>query len=228
MHRNLLVLQTRVGSRKRCLWPPIEIKDLDIFSEKAACHSSQKKCPRPRKLSEKLSLGISRLRPGVSMEPGPKSNAPKSRLSIRRHWLVCAMNVQIVCIEQFAMNLDLTCDATPPIGFDQFMATLRDSESVAPIISARRFAAALHVDIQTLARLAHVHRNTVTQACKSTFGKRCESSELRPISLATSQRPYIGIAMSRCQSSTTRQRNSWCRKDAQTTCYATSLRSMRV
>ncbi|MCU9956073.1 DUF2384 domain-containing protein [Burkholderia sp. BKH01] len=59
------------------------------------------------------------------------------------------------------MNHDLAENSTPPLDFDQFMASLRDSESVAPIVSARRFAAALHIDMQTLARLAHVHRNTV-------------------------------------------------------------------
>ncbi|PXX38023.1 DUF2384 domain-containing protein [Burkholderia pyrrocinia] len=47
--------------------------------------------------------------------------------------------------------------------FDKFMASLRSSESAAPIISARHFASAQHIDMQTLARLAHVHRNTVNR-----------------------------------------------------------------
>ncbi|WP_411694622.1 hypothetical protein [Burkholderia contaminans] len=59
------------------------------------------------------------------------------------------------------MNHDLAPNSTPPLDFDQFMASLRDSESVAPIVSARRFAAALHIDMQTLAKLAHVHRNAL-------------------------------------------------------------------
>ncbi|ONS55282.1 DUF2384 domain-containing protein [Burkholderia cenocepacia] len=65
------------------------------------------------------------------------------------------------------MNHDLAPNSTPPLDFNQFMASLRDSESVAPIVSARRFAAALHIDMQTLARLAHVHRNTVSRLAGS-------------------------------------------------------------
>jgi len=65
------------------------------------------------------------------------------------------------------MNHDPAPNSTPPLDFDQFMASLRDSESVAPIVSARRFAAALHIDMQTLARLAHVHRNTVSRLASS-------------------------------------------------------------
>ncbi|RQS26606.1 DUF2384 domain-containing protein [Burkholderia sp. Bp8992] len=65
------------------------------------------------------------------------------------------------------MNHDLAPNSTPPLDFDLFMASLRDSESVAPIVSARRFAAALHIDMQTLARLAHVHRNTVSRLAGS-------------------------------------------------------------
>ena len=65
------------------------------------------------------------------------------------------------------MNHDLAPNSTPPLNFDQFMASLMDSQSVAPIVSARRFAAALHIDMQTLARLAHVHRNTVSRLAGS-------------------------------------------------------------
>ena len=75
----------------------------------------------------------------------------------------CAINVLIACAEKSATYQDLAPNSTPPLNFDQFMAPLRDTERVAPIISARRFEAALHIDMQTLARLAHVHRNTVSQ-----------------------------------------------------------------
>lgn len=50
-----------VGSQKRCLRAPIQIKDLDIFFENTACFLSQKRCPQPRKFSKKLSFGMSRL-----------------------------------------------------------------------------------------------------------------------------------------------------------------------
>lgn len=71
------------------------------------------------------------------------------------------------------MNSDLVRDLTLPLDFDQFMASLRDSESAAPIVSARRFAAALRIDMQTLARLAHVHRNTLSRLAG------CDTSQRR-------------------------------------------------
>ncbi|MCA8276381.1 DUF2384 domain-containing protein [Burkholderia sp. AU30280] len=83
------------------------------------------------------------------------------------------------------MNLDLARDSAPPLDFDQFMASLRDSESVAPIVSARRFAAALHIDMQTLARLAHVHRNTVSRLAGSESVQRFLRDALRIIRAAT-------------------------------------------
>lgn len=50
-----------MGSQKRCLRAPIQIKDLDNFFENTACFLSQKRCPQPRKFSKKLSFGMSRL-----------------------------------------------------------------------------------------------------------------------------------------------------------------------
>ncbi|MFJ1214924.1 DUF2384 domain-containing protein [Burkholderia pyrrocinia] len=83
------------------------------------------------------------------------------------------------------MDSDPICAATPPIGFDQFMAALRNPESVAPIISARRFAAALHVDMQALARLAHVHRNTVSRLPGAESVQKYLREALRIIRAAT-------------------------------------------
>ncbi|KAG8154981.1 antitoxin Xre-like helix-turn-helix domain-containing protein [Burkholderia catarinensis] len=65
------------------------------------------------------------------------------------------------------------------------MASLRDSESGAPIISARRFAAALHIDMQTLAQLAHVHRNTVSRLAGSESVQKYLRDALRVIPSAT-------------------------------------------
>lgn len=59
------------------------------------------------------------------------------------------------------MGSDITGSAAASGNFAQFMGSLREPDSPDPIISARRFAAALHIDMQTLARLAHVHRNTI-------------------------------------------------------------------
>ena len=47
--------------------------------------------------------------------------------------------------------------------FEQFMSSLRDPAFAAPIVSARRFSEALHIDMQTLARQAGVHRNTLSR-----------------------------------------------------------------
>ena len=49
-------------------------------------------------------------------------------------------------------------------GFERFVASLREPDSPAPVLSPRRFSAALHIDLQTLAEQAHVHRNTLSRA----------------------------------------------------------------
>lgn len=65
------------------------------------------------------------------------------------------------------------------------MASLREPESIAPIISARRFVAALHIDMQTLARLAHVHRNTISRLAGSESVQKFLREALRIIRAAT-------------------------------------------
>ncbi|MDY7791696.1 DUF2384 domain-containing protein [Burkholderia ubonensis] len=76
-------------------------------------------------------------------------------------------------------------DPTTSGGFDQFMESLRDRDSGAPIVSARRFATALHIDMQTLARLAHVHRNTVSRLAGSESVQKFLRDALRIIRAAT-------------------------------------------
>ena len=49
-------------------------------------------------------------------------------------------------------------------GFQRFTEFLRDPDSPAPVLSPRRFSEALHIDLQTLAEQAHVHRNTISRA----------------------------------------------------------------
>ncbi|KVT48316.1 hypothetical protein [Burkholderia ubonensis] len=83
------------------------------------------------------------------------------------------------------MDPDVARDSTPPSGFDQFMASLRERDSDAPIVSARRFATALHIDMQTLARLAHVHRNTVSRLASSESVQKFLRDALRIIRAAT-------------------------------------------
>ncbi|WP_348771938.1 DUF2384 domain-containing protein [Burkholderia sp. Tr-862] len=73
----------------------------------------------------------------------------------------------------------------PPLDFDHFLASLKDSESAAPIVSARRFAAALHIDMRTLARLAHVHRNTISRLPGAESVQKYLRDALRVIRAAT-------------------------------------------
>lgn len=125
------------------------------------------------------------------------------------------------------MNPDLARDSPPPLDFDRFMASLRDSECAAPIVSPRRFAAALHIDMQTLARLAHVHRNTLSRLAGSEGVQKYLREALRIIrrSPATYRARSSGIAMSLCRSSTTKLQNNSYPKDAQKTSCATSHHS---
>jgi hypothetical protein len=69
--------------------------------------------------------------------------------------------------------------------FDQFMASLRDPDNPAPIVSARRFGEALHIDLQTLAQQAHVHRNTLSRQPASESVQRFLREALRVIRAAT-------------------------------------------
>ncbi|REG48648.1 hypothetical protein B0G80_4904 [Paraburkholderia sp. BL6669N2] len=69
--------------------------------------------------------------------------------------------------------------------FEQFMASLRDPDSPAPVVSARRFGEALHIDLQTLAQQAHVHRNTLSRQPASESVQRFLREALRVIRAAT-------------------------------------------
>jgi len=69
--------------------------------------------------------------------------------------------------------------------FDRFMASLRDPEDPAPIVSARRFGEALHIDLQTLAQQAHVHRNTISRQPASESVQRLLRDALRVIRAGT-------------------------------------------
>lgn len=91
---------------------------------------------------------------------------------------ICAYSVQ----PDTLMESDITGRSSD---FAQFMASLREPTSIAPIISARRFAVALHIDMQTLARLAHVHRNTVSRLAGSESVQKFLREALRIIRAAT-------------------------------------------
>lgn len=55
----------------------------------------------------------------------------------------------------------------PPVGggtYQHFIDFLKDPDGSAPVLSPKRFSQALHIDLQTLAEQAHVHRNTISRA----------------------------------------------------------------
>jgi len=83
------------------------------------------------------------------------------------------------------MNTESVGRPNAGLGFDQFMASLRDPDSSAPIVSARRFGEALHIDLQTLAQQAHVHRNTLSRQPASESVQRFLREALRVIRAAT-------------------------------------------
>jgi hypothetical protein len=83
------------------------------------------------------------------------------------------------------MNSDTGAIPSADVSFDRFMASLRDPEDPAPIVSVRRFGEALHIDLQTLAQQAHVHRNTISRQPASESVQRFLRDALRVIRAAT-------------------------------------------
>lgn len=69
--------------------------------------------------------------------------------------------------------------------FDAFLSALREPDTEAPVLSARRYVAALNIDLQTLADQAHVHRNTVTRAPQSASVQQFLREAIRVIRAAT-------------------------------------------
>jgi hypothetical protein len=69
--------------------------------------------------------------------------------------------------------------------FQHFLEFLREPELPAPVLSPRRFSQALHIDLQTLAEQAHVHRNTITRAPASRGVQDYLRESLRIIKAAT-------------------------------------------
>jgi len=76
-------------------------------------------------------------------------------------------------------------DVAHGASFEEFMSSLRDPAFAAPIVSARRFSDALHIDLQTLAKQAGVHRNTLSRMPASESVQRFLREALRVIRAAT-------------------------------------------
>jgi hypothetical protein len=84
-------------------------------------------------------------------------------------------------------SIDLTVvDAPTPAGaFERFIASLREPNTAAPVLSPRRFSEAMSLDLQTLAEQAHVHRNTISRAPASRGVQDFLREALRVIRAAT-------------------------------------------
>lgn len=76
-------------------------------------------------------------------------------------------------------------ELAPSASFEQFMNSLKDPELPGPVVSARRFSEALRIDLQTLAKQAHVHRNTLSRMPASESVQRFLREALRVICAAT-------------------------------------------
>ena len=75
---------------------------------------------------------------------------------------------------------------TPKFGaFAQFMNQVREASAVAPLLSPKRFSQALHMDLQTLAAQAKVHRNTLTRSPGAREVQAFMRSALRVLKAAT-------------------------------------------
>ena len=69
--------------------------------------------------------------------------------------------------------------------FQNFVEFLREADTPAPVLSPKRFSQAMHIDLQTLAEQAHVHRNTISRAPGSRGIQDFLREALRVIKAAT-------------------------------------------
>ena len=60
--------------------------------------------------------------------------------------------------------MKLAPPTTTTSSYEEFLYSLHDPDIPGPALSPKRFSQALHIDLQTLAEQAHVHRNTMRRA----------------------------------------------------------------
>lgn len=86
----------------------------------------------------------------------------------------------------------------PPVGggtYQHFIDFLKDPDGPAPVLSPKRFSQALHIDLQTLAEQAHVHRNTISRAPGSRGVQDFLREALRVIKAATDMNGDLNNAL---------------------------------
>ena len=86
---------------------------------------------------------------------------------------------------------------SPALGatFQHFIEFLREADTPAPMLSPRRFSQAMHIDLQTLAEQAHVHRNTISRAPGSRGVQDFLREALRVIKAATDLNNDLNTAL---------------------------------
>lgn len=78
--------------------------------------------------------------------------------------------------------------AEPPLlggTFEHFVKFLREADTAAFVLSPKRFSQAMHIDLETLAEQAHVHRSTINRAPASRGVQDFLREALRVIKAAT-------------------------------------------
>ena len=78
--------------------------------------------------------------------------------------------------------------AEPPLlggTFEHFVEFLREADTAALVFSPKRFSQAIHIDLETLAAQAHVHRSTISHAPASRGVQEFLREALRVIKAAT-------------------------------------------
>jgi hypothetical protein len=83
------------------------------------------------------------------------------------------------------INLAAAAAPEAQASYQQFVEFLREPELGGPLLSPKRFGEALHIDTQTLAEQAHVHRNTITRAPGSSSVQGFLREALRVIKAAS-------------------------------------------
>jgi hypothetical protein len=76
----------------------------------------------------------------------------------------------------------------PPVlggTFQHLVEFLKEPDTPAPVLSPKRFSQVMHIDLQTLAEQAHVHRNTISRAPGSRGVQDFLREALRVIKAAT-------------------------------------------
>ena len=83
------------------------------------------------------------------------------------------------------MTQALAASLAPELSYEHFIEALRDPDVPGPVVSPRRFSEAMHIDLQTLAEQAGVHRNTIARAPTSATVQHFLRDALRAIKAAT-------------------------------------------